>query len=259
MDNRFLDVHLVVKEMSRQTWHHLKELTLLKTFILSVMAGAFITFGALFSVLVSAGVETTGLALLLQGFGFSVGFFMVILSGALLFSETNVVLPASLLNCSTKELLLGAFKFWGITVVGNVIGAFLVGWWINYAHEYPQDVADTLAHIIHKKMHYYRGGDLQYWMQAVVSGMFGNWLVGMAAIFAIMGYFSLIMPTGNGPGWENAIFWNLIPAAIGNILGGILLVALPFWYALTPSEKNKIRNTRGSQRDHQKNKGNGNN
>ncbi|MCM4157965.1 formate/nitrite transporter family protein [Gramella sp. AN32] len=272
MENRFLDVHLVVKEMSRQTWYHLKELTLLKSFILSVMAGAFITFGALFSVLISAGVETTGLALLLQGFGFSVGFFMVILSGALLFSETNVVLPASLLNCSTKELLLGALKFWGITIVGNVIGAFLVGWWINYAHEYPQDVADILAHIIHKKMHYYRGGDLQYWMQAVVSGMFGNWLVGMAAIFAIMGktiigkyipiflavslfvaanfqhspanmgYFSLMMPAGNGPGWENAILWNLLPAALGNILGGIILVALPFWYALSPSEKEKIKN-----------------
>lgn len=247
MENRFLDVHLLVKEMSRQTWYHLKELTLLKSFVLAVMAGAFITFGALFSVLISAGVKTTGLILLLQGFGFSVGFFMVILSGALLFSETNVVLPASLLHCSTKELLLGAFKFWGITIVGNVTGAFLVGWWINYAHEYPQDVVDTLGHIIHKKMYYYRGGDLQYWMQAVVSGMFGNWLVGMAAIFATMGktilgkyipvflavslfvaanfqhspanmgYFSLIMPTGNGPGWENAILWNLLPAALGNL------------------------------------------
>lgn len=56
-----------------------------------------------------------------------------------------------------------------------------------------------------------------------------------------MGYFSLIMPTGKGPGWENAIFWDLIPAAIGNILGGICLVALPFWYAPSPSEKNKIK------------------
>ncbi len=55
MENRFLDVHLVVQEMSRKTWRHLKELSLLKSFILSVMAGSFITFGALFSVLISAG------------------------------------------------------------------------------------------------------------------------------------------------------------------------------------------------------------
>ncbi|WP_155827792.1 hypothetical protein [Gillisia sp. JM1] len=49
------------------------------------------------------------------------------------------------------------------------------------------------------------------------------------------------MPTGKGLGWENAIFWNLIPAAIRSILGGIFLVALPFWYVLSPSEKNKIK------------------
>lgn len=274
MENRFLDVHLVVQEMSRKTWRHLKELSLLKSFILSVMAGSFITFGALFSVLISAGVESTGAVLLLQGFGFSVGFFMVILSGALLFSETNVVLPASLLHCSKGELIIGAFKFWGITIIGNIIGALVVGWGINYAHEYPADVTEGLIHIIEKKMYYYRGGDLQHWMMALVSGMFGNWLVGIAAVFATMGktiigkyipiflavslfvaanfqhspanmgYFSLIMPSGNGPGWENAILWNLIPAAIGNILGGIFLVALPFWYALSPHQKNKLKKNR---------------
>ncbi len=272
MDNRFLDVHKVVHEMSLETWRNLKGYTFLKALILSIMAGAFITFGALFSVLISAGVETTGIALLLQGFGFSVGFFMVILSGALLFSETNVVLPASLLDCSTKELALGSLRFWGIAILGNMIGAYFVGLWINYAHEYPTEVSTTLEHIVHKKMYYYRGNDLQYWFQALVSGVFGNWLVGIAAVFATMGktiigkyipiflavsvfvaanfqhspanmgYFSLIMPTGNGPGWENAILWNLIPAALGNILGGVFLVALPFWYALSSSEKEELKN-----------------
>ena len=47
-----------------------------------------------------------------------------------------------------------------------------------------------------------------------------------------MGYFSLSMAYGGGPGWDAAFWWNVIPAGIGNILGGALLVALPFWYAL---------------------------
>jgi len=271
MENRFLDINNVVKEMSRETWKNLQGFTFLKALILSIMAGAFITFGALFSVLISAGVETTGVALLLQGFGFSVGFFMVILSGALLFSETNVVLPASLLHCSTKELALGTFKFWIVAILGNLIGTFLTGFIINFAHNYPPEVMDNLTHIIDKKMYYYHGHDASHWFQALVSGVFGNWLVGMAAIFALMGktilgkyipiflavslfvaanfqhspanmgYFSLIMPTGNGPGWENAILWNIIPVAIGNIIGGIFLVALPFWYVLSPTEKNELK------------------
>jgi formate transporter len=45
-----------------------------------------------------------------------------------------------------------------------------------------------------------------------------------------MGFFSLSIATGGEPGWGQAFVWNLIPAGIGNVLGGTLLVALPFWY-----------------------------
>jgi len=177
------------------------------------------------------------------------------------------VLPASILNCSSRELMTGALKFWVITIAGNVTGALLTGYLINYAQAYPPEIIGGLEHVIHKKLAYYRGNTATYWFKAVVSGIFGNWLVGMAAVFATMGktiigkyipvllavtlfvaanfqhspanmgYFSLIMANGTGPGWQTAITWNLLPAAIGNIIGGILLVALPFWYVL--SEKNK--------------------
>jgi len=30
--------------------------------------------------------------------------------------------------------------------------------------------------------------------------------------------------------WGDTILWNLIPAALGNILGGSLLVILPLYY-----------------------------
>jgi formate transporter len=47
---------------------------------------------------------------------------------------------------------------------------------------------------------------------------------------ANMGYFSLSIAAGGGPGWAQGLLWNIIPAGIGNVLGGTLLVALPFWY-----------------------------
>jgi len=50
------------------------------------------------------------------------------------------------------------------------------------------------------------------------------------------GYLALIMPGGEGPGWSLALGWNLLPAAIGNILGAALLVALPLWYGLRRGE-----------------------
>ena len=48
---------------------------------------------------------------------------------------------------------------------------------------------------------------------------------------ANMGYFALIMPSGHGPGWGSALAWNVIPAGIGNMLGGAFLVAIPFRFA----------------------------
>ena len=46
-------------------------------------------------------------------------------------------------------------------------------------------------------------------------------------------YLSLIQPLGIGPGWADGLMWAVAPAAIGNVLGAFLLVALPFWYAGT--------------------------
>lgn len=50
---------------------------------------------------------------------------------------------------------------------------------------------------------------------------------------ANMGFFSLIQPTGEGPGWGPAFWWSILPAAVGNILGAIFLVALPLWFGVT--------------------------
>ena len=49
---------------------------------------------------------------------------------------------------------------------------------------------------------------------------------------ANMGYFSVAEWLGDGPGWDVALWWNIVPAGIGNLLGGSLFVALPLWYAL---------------------------
>ena len=98
-------------------------------------------------------------------------------------------------------------------------------------------------------------------VMAVYARMLANWLVGLAAFFATMGrtildkfiplflvvslfvaagfqhspanmaYFSLASGAGIGPEWSAALAWSIVPAAIGNLLGGLLLVVLPLWIA----------------------------
>jgi len=237
-----------------------------QTLVLAITAGAFVTLGALFSLLLSDGFTTSGAQLIMQGLGFSTGFFMVILSRAALFTEANVILPASYLQGIPMNHVLAALRFWVLAWIGNMLGAFIIGAVIAFAQTYPESVQQTLDTLVDKKMSYRDDGTYTAWLRIIVSGMLGNGLIGMAAFFATMantlfgkyvpvflvvslfvagnlqhspanmGYFSLSMAMGGGPGWGAAFGWNIIPAGIGNILGGALLVALPFWYALAKKE-----------------------
>lgn len=259
---QYLGAEAVIEEFYRHGARRLRHQSLGQILVLSAMAGGFITMGALFSVLLSEQVETAGLKYLMQGIGFSTGFFFVILSSAILFTEANVVLPSTLIFRHETPFVVTVMRFWALAWIGNLFGAWTVGWLIHFAQHYDSHFHEGLSAFVAKKMHYRSVGTPGAWFQALLSGVLANWLVGMAAFFATMGrtiigkyipvllavtlfvsanlqhspanmgYFSLVMPGGEGPGWRPALLWNVIPVGIGNMIGGAMLVALPFCYAL---------------------------
>lgn len=258
---QYLSSQYVIEELSRDGIRRIRDTTVPQIMVLSVMAGGFITMGALFSVLLSEQVQSQGPRYLLQGLGFSAGFFFVILSGAVLFTEANVVLPSTLLLQHPRVFARRLVLFWVLALVGNFIGAVLTSWLICRAQAYPPEMHDTLAAFVAKKMYYHSVGTTGAWFQAMLSGVLANWMVGMAAFFATMArtiiskyisvflavtlfcaanfqhsvanmaYFGLLSAQGDGPGWRVALEWNVIPVGIGNMIGGAFLVALPFGYA----------------------------
>lgn len=264
---QYVGAEHVLDVMGRAGVRRIRELSVWQVLVLGAIAGGFITMGALFSVLLGAGVTSPGPQRLLEGLGFSAGFFFVILSEAALFTEANVTLPATLLRHDTAATWARVARFWALAWAGNLIGAFVVGWLINRAQHYSPDVHRLLGELVEKKMSYREAGGASSWGELVLSGILANWLVGMAAFFSVMGrtlfgkyipvflavtlfvaanfqhspanmgYFSLIMPTGDGPGWTAALGWNVLPVGIGNIIGGALLVVLPFWFALDRSRR----------------------
>ena len=253
-----LPAHSVISELAEFGRNRIENLTIFKVLVLAIMGGAFITAGALFSVLLASGFESYGARVIVEGFGFSTGFFFVVLAEAVLFTEANVAMPATLFHGVSPAGRV--FRFWGLAFVGNLIGAIITGGVIQYAQIYSAEFDALLAEIVAFKMSYRDIGGVEGWFKLILSGMLANWLVGMAAFFATMGrtivgkyipvllavslfvtagfqhspanmgFFSLSIASGEGPGWAQAFVWNLIPAGIGNIIGGTLLVALPFWY-----------------------------
>ncbi len=257
---QYLDAENVLQTMGHHGAQRVSGMSAPQILVLAAMAGAFITAGAIFSLLLGASVESTGPQLLLEGLGFSTGFFFVVLASAILFTEANVTMPSTFLACGSPARRIA--RFWALAWIGNLIGALLVGGLIALAQDYPAEVTGLLDETIDKKLSYRESGGVGSWMQIIVSGMLANWLVGMAAFFATMGrtiigkyipvflavtlfvaanfqhspanmgYFSLAEWMDQGPGFDVALVWNIIPAGIGNLIGGTLFVALPFWYAL---------------------------
>lgn len=257
-DAQYLDASRVVTGMAMFGRGRVAELTAPRIVVLALLGGGFITAGALFSVLLGTGIETAGLKKLVEGFAFSAGFFFVVLSEAVLFTEANVVLPATLL--SDRRIWPRVLRFWALAWLGNLAGAWLFGNLIALAQLYPTEVVGTLTETVQGKLAYRELGGAANWGRLVLSGILANWLVGMAAFFAFMGrtiigkyipvllavmlfvaagfqhspanmgYFALFIAHGGEVGWATALGWNIIPAGIGNMIGAATLVAIPYWY-----------------------------
>jgi formate transporter len=90
---------------------------------LSVLAGAFIGFGAMFSTVVAAGADGVlpfGVVRLLSGLAFSLGLILVIVGGAELFTGNNLMVMAwASGRLRTREML----RAWILVYIGNFVGA----------------------------------------------------------------------------------------------------------------------------------------
>jgi formate transporter len=89
---------------------------------LAVLAGAFISLGAIFATTVSAGTGDLpyGVVRLLAGLTFSLGLILVIVGGAELFTGNTLIVMAWASGKVSSRLVL---RNWAIVYVGNLIGA----------------------------------------------------------------------------------------------------------------------------------------
>ena len=111
------------------------EMPFIKVFMLSVLAGAFISLGAIFATTVGAGGMAVasadgtiafntglpyGLTRLLMGFVFSLGLILVVVGGAELFTGNNLIVMAWANGKVTGRSLL---RNWAIVYLGNFVGS----------------------------------------------------------------------------------------------------------------------------------------
>ncbi len=107
---------------------------LVPTFLLGILAGAFIALGAcLFITTITGSSFGFGVTRLIGGLAFSLGLILVILAGAELFTGNNLMVIAAL---SGKVTGMQLIRNWIVVYIGNLLGSALIAFLVFYANQW---------------------------------------------------------------------------------------------------------------------------
>jgi formate/nitrite transporter len=232
-----------------------------RTFVLSLLAGFYIAFGAQLATVVTQDAAAhvgLGISRFLGGSVFSLGLMLVVVCGAELFTGNSLLANAALHGEITWLKLA---ENWVIVLVGNLLGSLFFAWLMFETRLWEgSPVADHAIRIAAAKCR------LPF-LAALVRGVLCNWLVCLAVMMAtaardipgkllacympIMAFVTsgfehsianmYFIPAGlfladatgkvePGLSWSGFFIDNLIPVTLGNILGGVVFVAFTYWF-----------------------------
>ncbi len=244
------------------------------TLVRAFMAGAILGLAAFFAISV---IVSTG-SLLVGSLLFPVGFIMLYLMKFDLLTGVFTLVPLAVLDkragCTVDQML----RNWGLVFVGNFAGALAVAFFASYILTYGYNtdggaLAAKVGSIGESRTLGYQEHGLAGWITIFIRGMLCNWMVSMGVVgamistsasgkmmamwmpvmlFFFMGFehsivnmflfpFSMIM--GGDFTVVDYFIWNEIPTALGNLVGGFLLVGLPlYWTHVRTNPERKVRN-----------------
>lgn len=229
-----------------------------KTFVLALLAGGYIAMGSLLALVVGGAMpglaaSNPGLQKFFFGAVFPLGLILCAVAGAELFTGNTAYFIPSVL--SKRMSFKVPLKNWGIVYFGNFIGSLIVAYFLVYLsgalmNSPSVDSAINIA-IAKTSNPFYKTflkGIACNWMVAlamwlayaskdIASKVLGIWFPVMAFVamgfehcVANMFFIPVAIFHGADISWFDFIVKNLIPATLGNIVGGALFVGTAYWY-----------------------------
>lgn len=146
------------------------------TLVLALLAGMYVSFGAIFSTTAlagSAGVVPYGLSRVIAGFTFTLALMLVVVGGAELFTGNTLMV----ISWAQRRIRLGAMlRNWAIVYCGNFVGALITAALMVAAAQYSfgqGTVGAAALNIARTKLQL-------GWGQALALGVLANTLVCLA-------------------------------------------------------------------------------
>ncbi len=183
---------------------------------------------------------------LVSGFGYTLGFLIVILGRQQLFTESTLTPVLPVLTDFSMRKLGSLFRFWGVVLFTNLVGTWLFAWGISHEHFFTPGVWHALQTISSEAV---GEGFVPVLFKAVLAG----WLIalmvwllpsaGPAKMLIIVtvtyvvaiGQFShsiagsveaAFAAIAGQHGLGDYFLTFLLPTVLGNTIGGVALVAM---------------------------------
>lgn len=252
-------------------------LSAVNQFMLGIMAGAFIAFGAQAANFVTHTITDTATAKLIAGLIFPAGLILVLLAGAELFTGNSLMI----ITCAERKItLLQLLRSWVVVYLGNLAGGVLTAYLIFWSGQ-----LNTTGGLLGAFTIKAAAGKVGLtFCNAFVLGILCNWLVCLAVwtsfgakdgiskavcaffpvwvfiasgfehsvanmyyitagILAKSQYVSKALELGVSQSAIDSLSWcsmftqNLFPVTLGNIIGGAGFTGLVYWFVYLRGRK----------------------
>jgi formate/nitrite transporter FocA (FNT family) len=183
---------------------------------------------------------------LIVSFGYSLGFLVIILGRQQLFTENTLTAILPLARNKDLRTLGKVAKLWTLVMAGNLAGAAGIGFYAIRSGAFPQHMKDSMISVYkeiggHGFGETVLGGIVAGWMIALIVWLLPfaesarvwvivaiTYVVGLAKLpHVVAGSVETFMLGAAGqPGWSFLLTGYILPAFIGNAIGGVTFVAL---------------------------------
>lgn len=196
---------------------------------------------------------------LVTSLGYTVGFIIVILGRQQLFTENTLTPILPLLQRRNVKTLMRVLRLWTIVLLTNLLGALIFAWVVSHTDIFMPDVRQAFLHFGLKEI------EADFWT-ILLRGVFAGWLIALVAwllpavesaaiaLIVILTYWIAVAELthvvagsvevlygvmSGAVTWEKYFGGFMIPTLIGNIMGGIALVAVLNYGQVAPQAKRR--------------------
>jgi formate/nitrite transporter FocA (FNT family) len=238
-------VHVVHEAVRREGEEELKRSTSALAWS-GLAAGLSMGFSVILEGLLRSKMPDAPWRPVISKMGYSAGFVLVILGRQQLFTENTLTPILPLFHRKDRATLLNVGRLWVTVLLANMAGALAIAWTLGNTAAFPAEVRVSFADIGRESIAAGFGvvflrGIFAGWLMAMLVWMLPfaesarffvvvgvTWLIGLAGLSHVVAgavEMMLLACTGAAP-WHQVFGGYLLPALIGNIVGGVALVAV---------------------------------